>query len=154
MDRRSAKRLDRYSQLAMIAAKEAMQDSGISADNTDMTRMACIVGSGIGGLGTIEEQTKVLINKGHDRISPMYIPMSISNMASGNIAIEYGIKGESFALVTACATGTHCIGESYRLIKHGYQILKHYLKVKTKIEQVFLLIKKEVDLLWVKVLVF
>ena len=121
MDRRSAKRLDRYSQLAMIAAKEAMQDSGISADNTDMTRMACIVGSGIGGLGTIEEQTKVLINKGHDRISPMYIPMSISNMASGNIAIEYGIKGESFALVTACATGTHCIGESYRLIKHGYQ---------------------------------
>lgn len=121
MDRRSAKRLDRYSQLAMIAAKEAMQDSGISADNTDMTRMACIVGSGIGGLGTIEEQTKVLINKGHDRISPMYIPMSISNMAAGNIAIEYGIKGESFALVTACATGTHCIGESYRLIKHGYQ---------------------------------
>ena len=101
MDRRSAKRLDRYSQLAMIAAKEAMQDSGISADNTDMTRMACIVGSGIGGLGTIEEQTKVLINKGHDRISPMYIPMSISNMADGNIAIEYGIKGESFALETA-----------------------------------------------------
>ena len=121
MDRRSDKRLDRYSQLAMIAAKEAMQDSGISADNTDMTRMACIVGSGIGGLGTIEEQTKVLINKGHDRISPMYIPMSISNMAAGNIAIEYGIKGESFALVTACATGTHCIGESYRLINHGYQ---------------------------------
>lgn len=121
MDKRSAKRLDRYSQLAIIATKEAMKDSGITSENTDMNRMGVVVGSGIGGLGTIEEQTKVLINKGHDRISPMYIPMSISNMATGNIAIEIGAKGESFAMVTACATGTHCIGESYRLIKHGYQ---------------------------------
>lgn len=121
MDKRSAKRLDRYSQLAIIATKEAMKDSGITSENTDMNRMGVVVGSGIGGLGTIEEQTKVLVNKGHDRISPMYIPMSISNMATGNIAIEIGAKGESFAMVTACATGTHCIGESYRLIKHGYQ---------------------------------
>lgn len=121
MDKRAAKRLDRYSQLAIIATKEAMKDSGITSENTDMNRMGVVVGSGIGGLGTIEEQTKVLINKGHDRISPMYIPMSISNMATGNIAIEIGAKGESFAMVTACATGTHCIGESYRLIKHGYQ---------------------------------
>lgn len=121
MDRRAAKRLDRYSQLAIIATKEAMKDSGITSENTDMNRMGVVVGSGIGGLGTIEEQTKVLVNKGHDRISPMYIPMSISNMATGNIAIEIGAKGESFAMITACATGTHCIGESYRLIKHGYQ---------------------------------
>lgn len=121
MDRRAAKRLDRYSQLAIIATKEAMKDSGITSKNTDMNRMGVVVGSGIGGLGTIEEQVKVLVNKGHDRISPMYIPMSISNMATGNIAIEIGAKGESFAMVTACATGTHCIGESYRLIKHGYQ---------------------------------
>lgn len=121
MDRRAAKRLDRYSQLAIIATKEAMKDSGITSENTDMNRMGVVVGSGIGGLGTIEEQVKVLVNKGHDRISPMYIPMSISNMATGNIAIEIGAKGESFAMVTACATGTHCIGESYRLIKHGYQ---------------------------------
>ncbi|MBP3503111.1 MAG: beta-ketoacyl-ACP synthase II [Clostridia bacterium] len=121
MDKRAAKRLDRYSQLAIIATKEAMKDSGITSENTDMTRMGVVVGSGIGGLGTIEEQTKVLVNKGHDRISPMYIPMSISNMATGNIAIEIGAKGESFAMITACATGTHCIGESYRLIKHGYQ---------------------------------
>lgn len=121
MDKRAAKRLDRYSQLAIIATKEAMKDSGITSENTDMNRMGVVVGSGIGGLGTIEEQTKVLINKGHDRISPMYIPMSISNMATGNIAIEIGAKGESFAMITACATGTHCIGESYRLIKHGYQ---------------------------------
>ena len=121
MDRRAAKRLDRYSQLAIIATKEAMKDSGITSENTDMNRMGVVVGSGIGGLSTIEEQVKVLVNKGHDRISPMYIPMSISNMATGNIAIEIGAKGESFAIVTACATGTHCIGESYRLIKHGYQ---------------------------------
>ena len=121
MDRRSAKRLDRYSQLALIATKEAMKDCGITSENTDMNRMGVVVGSGIGGLGTIEEQTKILVNKGHDRISPMYIPMAISNMATGNIAIEIGAKGESFAMVTACATGTHCIGESYRLIKHGYQ---------------------------------
>lgn len=121
MDRRAAKRLDRYSQLAIIATKEAMKDSGITSENTDMNRMGVVVGSGIGGLGTIEEQTKILVNKGHDRISPMYIPMSISNMATGNIAIEIGAKGESFAMITACATGTHCIGESYRLIKHGYQ---------------------------------
>lgn len=121
IDRRTARRMDRYSQLGMIAAKEAMEDSGITADNTDLNKMGIVVGSGIGGLGTIEEQTKILVNKGHDRISPMYIPMAISNMAAGNIAIEFGLKGESFAMVTACATGTHCIGESYRLIKHGYQ---------------------------------
>lgn len=121
MDRRSAKRMDRYSQLAIIAADEAMKDSGISEENTDMTKMACIVGTGIGGLKTIEDQTKILMTKGHTRISPMYIPMAISNMAAGNISIKYGIKGESFSMVTACATGTHCIGESYRLIKHGYQ---------------------------------
>lgn len=92
MDRRAAKRLDRYSQLAIIATKEAMKDSGITSENTDMNRMGVVVGSGIGGLGTIEEQVKVLVNKGHDRISPMYIPMSISNMATGNIAIEIGAK--------------------------------------------------------------
>lgn len=121
MDKRSARRLDRYSQLAMVAAKEVMEDSGINESNTDMNKVAIIVGAGIGGLTTIEEQTKVLVEKGQDRISPMFIPMSILNMATGNIAIEYGLKGESVAIATACATGTHCIGEGYRLIKHGYQ---------------------------------
>lgn len=121
MDKRAARRLDRYSQLAMIAAKEVMEDSGINESNTDMTKVAIIVGAGIGGLSTIEEQTKVLVSKGHDRVSPMFIPMAILNMATGNIAIEYGLKGESVAMATACATGTHCIGEGYRLIKHGYQ---------------------------------
>jgi 3-oxoacyl-[acyl-carrier-protein] synthase II len=98
-----------------------MKDSGINSENTDMERVGVIVGSGIGGLGTIEEQNKNLIEKGPDRVSPMYIPMSIVNMATGNIAIELGAKGESVSMVTACASGTHSIGESYRLIKHGYQ---------------------------------
>lgn len=121
MDKRAAKRLDRYSQLAMIATKEAMKDSGITSENTDMNKLGVVIGTGIGGLRTIEEQTKTIVNKGPDRVSPMYIPMSILNMAAGNVAIETGAKGESLSVVTACATGTHCLGEAYRLIKHGYQ---------------------------------
>ena len=120
-DRRSCKRLDRFTQLAMIASREAFKDSKISEENTDMTRMAVIVGSGIGGLNTIEEENKILLEKGPDRVSPMYIPMCISNMATGNVAIDLGIKGESFCAVTACASGTHSIGEAFRLIRHGYQ---------------------------------
>ena len=120
-DRRSAKRLDRFSQFAMIAAREAMKDSNISSENTDMERVGVIVSSGIGGLATIEEQNINLNQKGPDRVSPMYIPMAICNMAAGNIAIDLGIKGESECIVTACASGTHSIGEAFRLIRHGYQ---------------------------------
>lgn len=120
-DKRSAKRLDRFTQFAIIAAKEAMNDSGINSENTNMERVGVVVGSGIGGLGTIEDQNRNLVEKGPDRVSPMYIPMSIVNMAAGNIAIELGAKGESVAMVTACASATHSIGESYRMVKHGYQ---------------------------------
>lgn len=120
-EKKAVKRLDRYTQFAIIAAREAMKDSKITPDNTNMERVGVIVGSGIGGLNTIEEQNKNLIEKGADRVSPMFIPMSIANMAAGNIAIEIGAKGESISMVTACASGTHCIGESYRMIKHGYQ---------------------------------
>ena len=120
-DRRNCKRLDRFTQFAVIAAKEAMEDSKMNSENTDMERVGCIISSGIGGLGTIENENKVFYDKGPSRISPMYIPMSICNMATGNVAIELGLKGESFAVVTACAGGTHSIGEAYRLIKHGYQ---------------------------------
>lgn len=120
-DKRSAKRLDRFTQFAIIAAKEAMNDSGINSENTNMERVGVVVGSGIGGLGTIEDQNINLVEKGPDRVSPMYIPMSIVNMAAGNIAIELGAKGESVAMVTACASATHSIGESYRMVKHGYQ---------------------------------
>ena len=120
-ERREAKRLDKFSQYAIIAARGAWKDSGLDKEKENMERVGVILGSGIGGIETIEtEQTKIL-QKGPDRVSPMYIPMGISNMATGNVAIEIGTKGESIAMVTACATGTHCIGESFRMIKHGYQ---------------------------------
>jgi 3-oxoacyl-[acyl-carrier-protein] synthase II len=120
-ERREAKRLDKFSQYAIIAAREAWKDSGLDKEKENMERVGVILGSGIGGIETIEtEQTKIL-QKGPDRVSPMYIPMGIANMATGNVAIEIGAKGESIAMVTACATGTHCIGESFRMIKHGYQ---------------------------------
>lgn len=118
---KAAKRLDRFCQFAMIAAREAFKKSGITQENTDMTRVGAVIGSGMGGLETLEEQNKNLVEKGPDRIFPMYIPMSITNIAAGNVAIDLGLKGESFCMVTACASSTHAIGESYRLIKHGYQ---------------------------------
>ena len=120
-DKRTAKRMDLFSQYAIVAAREAIKDAGITAANTDMTRVATIISTGIGGLGTIEKENRNLVEKGPDRVSPMYIPMSIVNMAAGNVAIDLGLKGESFCVVTACASGTHSIGEAYRMIKHGYQ---------------------------------
>ncbi len=121
LDRRAAKRMDRFTQFGIVAAREAMKDSKITSENTDMKRVGIIVSSGIGGLSTIEEQINNLNTKGPDRVSPMYIPMAISNMAAGNIAIDLGLKGESSSIVTACASGTHSIGEAFRLIRHGYQ---------------------------------
>ena len=120
-DKRTAKRMDLFSQYAIVVAREAIKDAGITAENTDMTRVATIISTGIGGLGTIEKENRNLVEKGPDRVSPMYIPMCISNMATGNVAIDLGLKGESFCVVTACASGTHSIGEAYRMIKHGYQ---------------------------------
>ncbi len=120
-DKKLVKRLDRFTQFAIIAAREAMKDSKITAENTDMTRLGVAVSTGIGGLKTIEENNELLLEKGPDRVSPMYIPMAIGNMATGNIAIDIGAKGETFGMVTACASATHSIGESFRIIRHGYQ---------------------------------
>ena len=120
-DRREAKRLDLFSQYAMIASREAWKDSGLDKETENMERVGVVVGSGIGGIETIETENKKCNEKGPDRVSPMYIPMGILNMATGNVAIDIGAKGESMAMVTACASGTHCIGESFRMIKHGYQ---------------------------------
>ena len=120
-DRREAKRLDLFSQYAMIASREAWKDSGLDKETENMERVGVVVGSGIGGIQTIETENKKCNEKGPDRVSPMYIPMGILNMATGNVAIDIGAKGESMAMVTACASGTHCIGESFRMIKHGYQ---------------------------------
>ena len=120
-DRREAKRLDKFSQYAMIASREAWKDSGLDKEKENMERVGIVIGSGIGGIETIETENQKCIEKGPDRVSPMYIPMGILNMATGNVAIDIGAKGESYAMVTACASGTHCIGEAYRMIKFGYQ---------------------------------
>ena len=120
-DRKAAKRLDTFSQFAIIAAKEAWNDSKLDKETENMERVGVILGSGIGGLETMEKEMSNIHQKGPDRVSPMFIPMNIANMAAGNVAIELGAKGESIAMVTACASGTHCVGESFRMIKNGYQ---------------------------------
>lgn len=118
-DRKQAKRLDRSSQFAIIAAREAFQDSGITQENTDFERVGVFVSSGIGGLKTIQEQCETNYEKGNNRVSPMFIPMAIANMPAGNIAIDLGVKGESISIVTACASSTHAIGEAYKTIQYG-----------------------------------
>ena len=120
-EKRETKRLDKFSQYAMIASREAWKDSKLDKEKENMERVGVVIGSGIGGIETIETENKKCNEKGPDRVSPMYIPMGILNMATGNVAIDIGAKGESYAMVTACASGTHCIGESFRMIKHGYQ---------------------------------
>lgn len=118
---KESKRLDRCSQFALIGAREAFKDSGITSENTNLDRVGIFISSGIGGLTTIQEQCKVHYEKGHRRVSPMFIPMSIANMPAGNVAIELGVKGESMSIVTACSSSTHSIGEAYKTIKHGYE---------------------------------
>lgn len=120
-DVKQSRRLDRSSQFAIIAAREAFKDSNISKENTNLERVGIFVSSGIGGLRTIQEQCETNCLKSHSRVSPMFIPMSIANMPAGNISIELGLKGESISIVTACASSTHAIGEAYRTIKHGYE---------------------------------
>lgn len=120
-DLKQSKRLDRVSQFAIIAAREAFKDSNISLENTDFNKIGIFVGSGIGGLITIENQCNVSFEKGTNRVSPMFIPMAIANIPAGNIAIDLGLKGESISIVTACSSSTHSIGEAYRTIKHGYE---------------------------------
>ncbi len=120
VDKKEAKRMDKYSVYALVAADEAVKSSGIDLDGIDHDRFGVMIGSGIGGLCTIEEQAGKLHEKGPGRIGPMFIPMAISNMAAGNVAIRYGARGTCIDVVTACATSTNCIGEAYRNIKHGY----------------------------------
>ena len=120
-DAKQAKRLDRVSQFAVVAAREAFKDSKITPENTDFEKVGIFVSSGIGGLTTIESQCEVNQEKGNNRVSPMFIPMSIANMPAGNVAIDLGLKGESISIVTACSSSTHSIGEAYRTIKHGYE---------------------------------
>jgi len=120
LDKKEVRRMDRYTQFAMVAAKEAMEDSGLNLEQTDVTRCGVIVSSGIGGIETIQNETVKGYEKGYDRISPYFIPMVISNMAAGQIAIAYGLKGMCTCVVTACASATNAIGDSFRHIRDGY----------------------------------
>jgi len=116
---KDVRRTDRYTQLAMGAAKMSLDDSGLDLAAVDLDRTGVMIGSGVGGLATMETQVGQMLIKGPDRTSPFMIPMMISNMASGFISMEYGLRGPNMAIVTACATANHCMGEAWRIIKFG-----------------------------------
>ena len=121
IDKKEAKKMDRFIQMGMIAAKEAVTDSGLDINNIDSHRFGVIVSSGIGGLGSIEKNYQTGEKRGFDRVSPFFIPMTISNLAAGNIAIAYHAQGLCTCPVTACAGGTNAIGDAFRNIRDGYQ---------------------------------
>ncbi|MEY4568602.1 MAG: beta-ketoacyl-ACP synthase [Verrucomicrobiota bacterium] len=116
---KDARRSDRYVQLAVAASKMAMEDCGVDVSTIDSRRFGVMVGSGIGGLATLEREHSTYLNKGAKRVSPFTIPMMISNIASGIISMEYGLNGPNMVIVTACATSNHNIGEAWRIIKFG-----------------------------------
>ena len=111
---------DLYMQYAMAASKQAVEQSGILESDLDKNRFGVYIGSGIGGISSTLRETRKLDEKGPEMVSPFFVPMMISNMASGSVSIRFGAKGPTLPIVTACATSTHCIGEAYRTIKHGY----------------------------------
>ncbi len=121
LDRNDVRRNDPYCQYALAAAHQAMTDSGLkSGENISPERLGVYIGAGIGGMQTFFNESKKLIEEGIRRISPLFVPMMIGNIAAGNVAIKYNAQGVCLPVVTACATGTHAIGEAYRAIKHGY----------------------------------
>ena len=111
--------MEQFCQFAVVAAKEALSDAGIDMEKEDPYRVGVSVGSGIGSLQSIEREYKKLLEKGPGRVNPLLVPLMISNMAAGNVAIQYGLKGKCINVVTACATGTHSIGEAFRSIQYG-----------------------------------
>ena len=121
IDKKEAKKMDRFIQMGMIASHEAMLDSGLDINNIDSHRFGVIVSSGISGLGSIEKNYQTGEKKGFDRVSPFFIPMTISNLAAGHIAIAYHAQGLCTCPVTACAGGTNAIGDAFRNIRDGYQ---------------------------------
>ena len=121
LDKREIRTMDRFSQFALIAAKEAYADSGLSRETEDTSRWGVIVSSGIGGISTIETEDGRGREKGYDRVSPYFIPMAITNMAAGNIAIALGFQGICSCVVTACAGGTNAIGDAFYRIRHGIE---------------------------------
>lgn len=120
IDRKEVRRLDRFSQFALVAGKLALADSKAGEGDFDPVRSGSIIGCGIGGIATMEAQCKILNERGPGRVSPFLVPMMISNMASGNMAIALDLKGINFVIASACASGTHALGESYRTILNGH----------------------------------
>lgn len=119
MDRKAAKRMEPFSQYAVAAAKQAIDDSGLDIEKEDPYMVGCAIGSGIGSLQAMERETQKLYEKGPNRVNPLLVPLMICNMAAGNVSIQLGLKGKSINDVTACATGTNTIGEAYRSIQYG-----------------------------------
>lgn len=119
MDRKEAKRLARFSQFAVAASLQAWQDSGLEMAHENAERVGVLIGSGMGGLSVIEEGHQQLMTKGPGRVSPFLIPMSIVNMASGNVSIVLGAKGPNYCAVSACSSGTHALGDALRILQRG-----------------------------------
>jgi 3-oxoacyl-[acyl-carrier-protein] synthase II len=119
LDKQQVRRLDIFIHFALASARMAMEESGLKIDDSNRHRVGCLTGSGLGGLSLLENYHKILLEKGPDRISPFFIPGMIANMAPGLIAIEFGAKGPNISIETACAAGSHAIGESFRLIREG-----------------------------------
>ncbi len=119
MDGRAARRMELFSQYAVAAARQALEDAGIEMSMEDPYRVGVSVGSGIGSMQAFEQNHRALLEKGPGRVSPLMVPMMISNMAAGNVGIAFGLKGKNINVVTACATGTNSIGEAFRAIQYG-----------------------------------
>lgn len=119
IDKKEAKRMDRFAQFAIAGTQLALEDSGLDLDSIDKRRAGVILGSGVGGIETLEREHTKLMERGAKRVSPFFIPMMISNMGPGQITMYYGFKGPSFTITTACASGNHAIGESFRMIQRG-----------------------------------
>ena len=119
MDKKEAKRMDRFAQFAVAATAMALKDAGIDLDAEDKDRIGVIFGSGVGGIETLEEQARILFAKGPGRVSPFFVPMMIANMGAGQIAITYGLKGPNITSVTACASSTNAVGDAFKLLQRG-----------------------------------
>lgn len=119
MNKKDAKRMDRFVQFAVAASKMALEHAGLDMDKVEKERVGTYIGSGIGGLETLEEQHKVMMKRGPRRVSPFFVPMMIANMASGIVSIQIGAKGPNSAAISACATGTHCVGDAFKILQRG-----------------------------------
>ena len=119
IDKKEARKMDRYTQFGVVAASEAFEMSGLNMENEDPWRIGVITGSGIGGMATLEDQSKMLFERGPGRVSPFFVPMMISNILAAQVAIKYGLRGANENVVAACASGTNAIGNAYNIIKRG-----------------------------------